>query len=206
MVREDFFRPSPQPPPVEGRLLPVAHCHPKSYLCRLMTNYHSIGKIVATFGVKGEVVLHHQLGKKTSLKGLETIFIEEKTDEMLPYFLQGARIKNEEELFLKFEGIDTKEAAHKLMQKRIWLPQEEFEKYVSKSAPIMLLGYHIIHEDIDLGEILEIIEQPHQLLCKIDYKGREALIPVHEDFLLKIDKKKKQVHVELPEGLLDIYG
>jgi 16S rRNA processing protein RimM len=171
-----------------------------------MTNYHSIGKIVATFGVKGEVVLHHQLGKKTSLKGLETIFIEEKKDEMLPYFLAGARIKNEEELFLKFEGIDTREAAHKLMQKRIWLPQEEFEKYVSKSAPIMLLGYHIINEDTDLGEILEIIEQPHQLLCKIDYKGKEALIPVHEDFLLKIDKKKKQVHVELPEGLLDIYG
>ena len=49
-----------------------------------MTNYNSIGKIVATFGVKGEVVLHHQLGKKTSLKGLETIFIEEKKDEMLP--------------------------------------------------------------------------------------------------------------------------
>src|SRR5690349_4400936 len=64
-----------------------------------MTNYHSIGKIAATFGVKGEVVLHHQLGKKTSLKGLETIFIEEKKDEMLPYFLESTRIKNDEELF-----------------------------------------------------------------------------------------------------------
>ncbi|AEW03257.1 16S rRNA processing protein RimM [Niastella koreensis GR20-10] len=178
----------------------------KSYLCGLMTNYNSIGKIVATFGVKGEVVLQHQLGKKTSLKGLESVFIEEKKDEMLPYFLEGARIKNDDELFLKFEGINTKEAAHKLMQKRVWLPQEEFEKYVSKSAPIMLLGYHIINEGTDLGEILEIIEQPHQLLCRIDLKGKEALIPVHEDFLLKIDKKKKQVHVELPEGLLDIYS
>ena len=171
-----------------------------------MTNYHSIGKIVATFGVKGEVVLQHQLGKKTSLKGLETIFIEEKKDEMLPFFLEGTRIKNEQELFLKFDGIDTKEAAHRLMQKRVWLPQEEFEKYVSKSAPIMMLGFHIINEGTDLGEILEVIEQPHQLLCRIDYKGKEALIPVHEDFLLKIDNDKKQVHVELPEGLLDIYG
>lgn len=171
-----------------------------------MTNYHSVGKIVATFGVKGEVVLHHSLGKKTSLKGLETIFIEVKKDEMLPYFIESTRIRNEEELYLKFEGIDTKEAAHRLMQKRVWLPQEEFEKYVAKSAPIMLLGFHIINEGEDIGEILEVIEQPHQLLCRIDLKGREALIPVHEDFLLKIDKKKKQVHVELPEGLLDIYG
>ena len=171
-----------------------------------MTNYHSVGKIVATFGVKGEVVLHHQLGKKTSLKGLETIFVEVNKDEMLPYFIEATRIKNDEELFLKFDGIDTKEAAHRLMQKRVWLPQEEFEKYVAKTAPIMLLGFHIINEGEDLGEILEVIEQPHQLLCRIDYKGKEALIPVHEDFLLKIDKKKRQVQVELPEGLLDIYG
>jgi 16S rRNA processing protein RimM len=38
------------------------------------------------------------------------------------------------------------------------------------------------------------------------YKGKEALIPIHEQSLLKIDKKKKQVHVEIPDGLLDIYG
>jgi 16S rRNA processing protein RimM len=171
-----------------------------------MTNYHSVGKIVATFGVKGEVLLQHSLGKKTSLKGLETIFVEEKKDELLPFFLESTRIKNDNELFLKFDGIDTKEAAHRLMQKRVWLPQEEFEKYVAKSAPIMLLGFHIINEGEDLGEILEVIEQPHQLLCRIDYKGKEALIPVHEDFLQKIDQKKRQVHVELPDGLLDIYS
>ncbi|MCS3796629.1 ribosome maturation factor RimM [Niastella sp. OAS944] len=171
-----------------------------------MINYHSVGKIVATFGVKGEVVLHHQLGKKTSLKGLETIFIEVKKDEMLPYFLTDTRIKNDEEIFLKFEGIDSKEDAHRLMQKKVWLPREEFDKYVAKTAAILLLGFHIINEGEDLGEILEVIEQPHQLLCRIDYKGKEAFIPIHEDFLLKIDQKKKQVQVELPEGLLDIYG
>jgi len=170
-----------------------------------MKNYHSIGKLVATFGVKGEVVLRHHLGKKTSLKDLETIFIEEKKDELLPYFIETTRIKNDEELFLKFEGIDTKEAAHRLMQKQLWLIQEDFDKYASKSAPIALLGFHIINEGKDLGEVLEVIEQPHQVLCRIDLQGKEALIPVHEGSLLKVDKKKKQVHVELPEGLLDIY-
>lgn len=170
-----------------------------------MKNYHSIGKLVATFGVKGEVVLRHHLGKKTSLKDLETIFIEEKKDELLPYFIQSTRIKNDEELFLKFEGIDTKEAAHRLMQKQLWLIQEDFDKYASKSAPIALLGFHIISEGKDLGEILEVIEQPHQVLCRIDWQGKEALIPIHEGSLQKLDKKKKQVFVELPEGLLDIY-
>jgi 16S rRNA processing protein RimM len=170
-----------------------------------MTNYHSIGKLVATFGVKGEVVLQHYLGKETSLKDLETVFIEAKKDEMLPYFIENTRIKSEEELFIKFEGIETKEAATKLLQRKLWLTQDDFNKYASKSAPIALLGFHIINEGKDLGEILEVIEQPHQVLCRIEVSGKEALIPVHENFLLKIDKKKKQVHVELPDGLLDIY-
>ncbi len=64
----------------------------------------------------------------------------------------------------------------------------------------------MINGSEQLGEVIEVIEQPMQLLCKIMYKEVEALIPIHEESLVKIDKKKKQVHVALPEGLLDIYS
>jgi 16S rRNA processing protein RimM len=170
-----------------------------------MTNYCSIGKLVATFNVKGELVLRHHLGKKSSLKGLETLFIEFNKDELLPYFIVSAKIKSEEEIFLKLEGIDTKESAQKLIQKQVWLTEEEFHKYARSTAPISFLGYHIIDQGNDLGEILEIIEQPHQLLCRIDLRGKEALIPVHQDTLIKIDKRNKQVIVELPDGLLEVF-
>jgi 16S rRNA processing protein RimM len=170
-----------------------------------MTHYCTIGKCVATIGVAGELVLRHHLGKKTSLKGLETLFIEKQKDELLPYFIESIKIKNADEVFVKVEGINTKEAAHTLVQKQVWLPDEDFHKYAGKSAPISLLGYHIINEDNDLGEILEVIEQPHQLLCRISLNGKEALIPVHQETLQKIDKKGKRVMVELPDGLLDIF-
>lgn len=170
-----------------------------------MINYCSIGKIAGTFGFKGEIVLQHHLGKRTSLKGLETIFIEERKGSMLPWFIETTRIKNEQEIFLKLDGLDSKEAAHKLLQKEVWLTEDDFHKYASTAAPISFLGFHIINEKEDLGEILEIIEQPHQVLCRIDLEGKEALIPLHEETLLKIDKKKKQVFVKLPEGLLDVF-
>lgn len=171
-----------------------------------MTNYCSIGKFAATFGFAGELVLHHHLGKKTSLKGLETLFIETHKDELLPYFIQHTKIKNTEEIYIKLEGIDTKEAGRPLVQKQVWLTEEAFQQYAGKSAPISLLGFHIVHAGEDLGEILEVIEQPHQLLCRIMLDGsREALIPVHADTLLKMDKKNRQVTVDLPEGLLDIF-
>ena len=169
-----------------------------------MKNYCNIGKLVATFGLKGEIILKHHLGKKSSLKGLEALFIEIKKVELLPYFIETTKIKNPAELYIKFEGVGTKEAAQKLLQKQVWLPEEEFYKYAGKSAPISLLGFHVINEGNDLGEILEVIEQPHQVLCRITYNNKEVLIPLHAETLQKIDRKNKKILVNLPAGLLSL--
>ena len=168
-------------------------------------NYCSIGKFVATFGVGGELILQHHLGKKSSLKGLETIYLEAAKDEMLPYFIESTRIKTETEIYLKLEDVDTKEAARPFVRREIWLEDSEFHKYAGKSAPISLLGFHIIDNGTDIGEILEVIEQPHQVLCRISHNGKDALIPIHEETLQKLDKKKKQIAVDLPDGLLDVF-
>ena len=68
-----------------------------------------------------------------------------------------------------------------------------------------MLGFHLLNEEEDIGEIIEVIEQPHQILCTILLDGKEALIPIHEESLDKIDQKNRKVHVTLPDGLLDIY-
>jgi 16S rRNA processing protein RimM len=109
-----------------------------------VTNYFHIGKLAATYGVKGQLVLQHNLGKKTSLKGLECIFIEMKKDELLPYFIEESLAKNETEVYLKLEGVDIKEKAQPLVQKKVWLTEEVFKQYASQSVPVSLLGFHII--------------------------------------------------------------
>lgn len=171
-----------------------------------MKDYFSIGKIVASHGLLGEVVLQHALGKKTDLKGLQTIFIEERKDSFLPYFIESTTAKNQEEVYIKLEGLGSKESARRLNQKEVWLLKDDFEKYAAKSSPISLLGFMMVNNGEEIGEVIEVIEQPLQVLCKIIYQGNEALIPIHEESLEKIDKKKKQVHVNLPDGLLDIYS
>jgi len=171
-----------------------------------MTEYFKIGKIVAGHGFKGDLILKHNLGKKTSLKGLEKIFLEESRDSFIPYFPQKSSIRNESEILLKIDGIDTKEKATELLQKEVWLTEIDFKKYASKSAPISYLGYLIMDGDKEVGSIEEVIEQPHQLLCKVKYKNKEALIPVHEDNLIEVDPKKRILYLQLPEGLLEIYS
>ena len=132
-----------------------------------MTQYFKIGKLAASTGLKGNLVLQHSLGKKTSLKGLEAIFIEEKKDNFIPYFIQSSKIRNDQETIIKLEGIDLMEQARKLTPKEVWLAEVDFKKFVAKSSPIALLGFTMINDGVELGVISEVIEQPHQVLCTI---------------------------------------
>lgn len=170
-----------------------------------MEEYLSIGKLVAAHGLAGELLLKHELGKKTSLKGLTALFVEDKKNSFLPWFIERTNIKSEDEIYIKLEDINTREAAQKLVPKKIWLKKIDYKKFAAKTTPSNLLGYIIFDQGKELGEILEIIEQPHQLLCRLEMQGKEVLIPLHEESLQKIDHQKKTVQVTLPEGLLDIY-
>ena len=170
-----------------------------------MNEYINIGRIVASFGLHGELILKHALGKKTQLKEVEAVFIEQHKGSYLPYFVQSSKAKDHEDTYVKLEAVDTKESAARLTGKQVWLLDADFRKLAGKSAPISLLGFQLFTENEDLGPIEEVIEQPHQVLLRISLDGKEALIPLHAETLDKIDHKTKRVYVTLPDGLLDIY-
>ena len=50
-----------------------------------------------------------------------------------------------------------------------------------------------------------IVRFESQNLIGMDYQGSEVLIPIIDQFVLRADKAAKQLHVNLPEGLLDVY-
>ncbi|RFM29634.1 ribosome maturation factor RimM [Deminuibacter soli] len=169
-----------------------------------MTEYVHIGKLVATFGVAGEVIVVHALGR-TQFKDVEALFIEEKKGSYLPYFITAVKPKGTEELLFMLDGITSKEAAHKLLAKNVWLLQADFAKVVNKNSPISLLGYLVYNEGEPVGKVNEVIEQPHQTLLQVNLNGKEALLPLHDETLDRIDRDKFEVFLNLPEGLLDIY-
>lgn len=170
-----------------------------------MNNNINIGKIVATFGVEGAVILKHGLGKKVNFKDVETIFVELTKGKPLPYFISAAKAKTHDETNLQFEGVITKEKAHLLVGKQVWIAEEDFRKLAGKQSAIALLGYSILEDNKLIGVVNEVIEQPHQILLSTLVKEKEVYIPLHENSLEKVDHKKREIHVVLPEGLLDIY-
>ena len=170
-----------------------------------MENYLRIGKIVAAFGLQGELILVHELGKKSDLKGLDALFVELRQGDMMPYFPEKAKGRTLEETLIKLEGINTPESAKPLIRKNVWLREADARRLTAASAPLSLIGFLVVEGRKNIGEVLEVIEQPMQVLLRVDHKGHEAYIPLHEQTLVKIDQKAKKIHVKLPDGLLDVY-
>jgi 16S rRNA processing protein RimM len=156
-------------------------------------------------GLKGDMIVLHHLGKKIAVSKIKIIFLEQKKDELLPYFVENIRKKAENELLVKLEGIDSKESATKFLRRDVWMKEEEIQVHTQKNNPIGWVGYHVLDQEKDLGPILEIIEQPHQVLCRLEIDTKEVLIPINEQTLLKVDHQSKMVLLTLPDGLLEVY-
>jgi 16S rRNA processing protein RimM len=168
-------------------------------------SYRNIGKIVSAFGLKGDLIVLHHLGKKIAISKIKVIFLEQKKDELLPYFVENIRKKGDGELYLKLEGIDSKEAGTKFLRREVWMKEEEIQMHTQKNNPIGWVGYNVMDQGKDLGPVLEVIEQPHQVLCRLEIDTKEVLIPINEQTLLKVDHKNRTVLLTLPDGLLDVY-
>lgn len=170
-----------------------------------MHQYYEVGKLVATFGVKGALILQHTLQKNATLKDVHCLFIAEKKDSFLPYFLEYIHKKGEQELLLKIEMIDTKEEATQLLKKKIWLAEKDFKRYADTNSLIYLLGFTVIAEQKKIGEIVEIIDNTVQQLAKIIIAQKEVFLPLHSQTIIKIDITRREIQLTLPEGLLDVY-
>ncbi len=160
---------------------------------------------MATHGLEGHLVLKHELGRRSAFQDVVVFFIEMAGKEMLPYFPQEIKVKNESEVHILFEGVDTREKARLLLKKGVWLPETSARKLAAKNAPLALLDFHVLASGQDLGPVLEVIEQPLQILLRLEIRGREVLIPLNESTLRQIDHSRRVIEVELPDGLLEVY-
>jgi len=151
------------------------------------------------------MIVQHHLGNKIAVAKIKVIFLEQKKDDLLPYFVEAARKKGENDLYLKLEGIDSKEAASKFMRREVWMIEEEVQIHTRKDNPIGWVGYCVVDKGNDLGPIVEIIEQPHQVLGRLEINSKEVLIPINDQTLEKIDHKKRRLLLNLPDGLLEVY-
>jgi 16S rRNA processing protein RimM len=79
------------------------------------------------------------------------------------------------------------------------------EPFFAPTSWDYFLGYTLIDDTTgEIGTIAGIDDTTFNTLFVVETPTDELLIPANTDFITAIDEKNKQIHVELPEGLLDI--
>jgi 16S rRNA processing protein RimM len=165
-------------------------------------DYVAVAKIVNTHGYKGRIVIVYTAALPYVFTVGEALFIDMGNGK-LPYFVTYYRPTKPGEAFVELDGISTKEDAKLLIKKDIFI-EEKFSNKKKVFTLSDIIGYTICNKDEKLGLITDFYEMPHQNLLQFDYQGKKVLMPLHDDFVIDIDKKNKCISVDIPEGLLEI--
>ncbi|MCX6334341.1 MAG: ribosome maturation factor RimM [Bacteroidia bacterium] len=162
-----------------------------------------LGRISKVHGYEGAVTVKLEKTFIENIPYMESVFLEIE-GKPVPFFIDESEYPGSDILRLKFEGYGTFEKVNEFTGCRVFLTTGEKEH---TSAGVMSFqNYKVILPDNNLvGTISDIIENPGQWLLNISTPDKkEILIPFHEDLIRSIDKRKKVIIMDLPEGLLEI--
>ena len=164
-----------------------------------------IGKIVATHGLQGAVILKHIVGKSDWLQKDAVLFAELRKGSHIPYFTTAAKAANDEEYIVNLEDVNTVEDAKKLIGKQVYVQEDILSKHTTDS-PLLWIGFNMVdREKGSLGPVEDVLQAGPQWLAKLTIEGKEALIPLVPEILLEVNIRNKYIRVALPEGLLEVY-
>lgn len=165
-----------------------------------------LGKVTKLYSFKGEVILYLDVDDPSKYSDLDSVLLDEK-GSLVPYFIEKSTPSAEGKIRVKFEDIDSEEEARRIVGKDLRLPlsmlppsgKDDFYRHE-------VIGF-VVHDKAhgEIGPIDHIIETPGNPLFSIKVDFNEVLIPINDDIITKINKKKRTIHVDCPEGLLDMY-
>lgn len=161
-----------------------------------------VGYVSKTHGLAGEVTVN-TLPECPDLSSIQSVFLE-KGGNLVPYFIRSVSIKGDK-AFVKFEDVDSIDKASELKGASLYLGKSERPRLArGEFYNDEVVGFDIVENDNELGKVTDIMEAGPNRFLVLDHNGKEVLIPINGPFIKSINKSKKRVTVDLPEGFLDI--
>ena len=165
-----------------------------------------VGKIVKKYSFKGELLIKLDTDEPEQFENLESVLINLRGN-LVPFFIESSQLHKSELLRIKFEDVDTEDDADSLIKSELYLPlnflpELEGDKFYYHE----IIGFKVEDKNFgNVGIITGVNDSTAQALFEIDRNGTEILIPMNDEFIIKVDKPNKTIFVETPEGLIDLY-
>ncbi|MBN9294721.1 MAG: 16S rRNA processing protein RimM [Flavobacteriia bacterium] len=168
--------------------------------------YH-LGYVSKLHGFKGEVSLFLDVTDPSEYRKLDMLFIE-LNGNLTPFIIEKIQLTSKNFALVKFDGINSEDEASFLVKKQLYLPVSTLPKLSGTDFyDHEIIGFKVI--DLHFGEVgvmEQVIDLPVNPLFQIIHQsGSEVLIPLRKDFITRIDRENKELHLDVPQGLIEIY-
>ena len=157
--------------------------------------YLEAGKIVATFGVRGEVKLQPWCDSAAFLKQFKKLYVDDAPLEVL-----SARV-HKEMLIVLFRGVEDVNAAMALKNKVVYFAREDAKLPEGRFFIADLIGAAVEDENgVFVGELTEVLDMPASQVYVVRGQS-EHTIPAVPEFILDVDADAGRIRVHLIEGM-----
>jgi 16S rRNA processing protein RimM len=165
---------------------------------------YKIGVIAKPHGLKGEVTILLE-DTQVDWDATKSVFVLTGASQLVPYFIENISVRGTK-AFLKFEDVDSPELAASISKREIYLPKSERPKSgKGEFYDDEISGFTVTDElNGELGTVEGVEMSGMNRLIVVKNGDKEILIPVNSPFILSINKTRKKISVNLPEGFLDI--
>ena len=162
---------------------------------------YKIGRLGKAHGVKGEV----------SVQFDDDIFDTTDADYLIleidgilvPFFMEEYRFRNDSLALVKFCDVDTQQRASELTGCDVYFPRSVADEGTEGLSLSMLVGFDIVDASDNkvVGKIAAIDDSTQNVLFELE---DGTLIPASDDLITNIDTNRRQIIMQIPEGLLEI--
>ncbi len=165
-----------------------------------------VGKIVKKYSFKGELLVKLDTDDPEEFLEMESVFVEQGKN-LIPFFIESLSLHKSSLLRVKFEEVETEADANQLLGSELFMPLNLLPPLSGKKFYYHeIIGFEAIDVNFGrLGIVRGVNDTTAQHLFEIDHKGKEVLIPVNDDIIKNVDREKKILQLQAPEGLIELY-
>lgn len=187
----------------------------RNYLCKknkssimiLREELVHIGKIIKPHGLNGELEIEID---SEFFDECDPPYIVIETDGIfIPYFIKEYRYKNDISYLFSLKGIEDDVEAKEMIKREVYIHEKYLGEGISASeleGNEYFIGFSVLNEREELiGKIVDIDDTTENILFLLHNKEEEEIIiPASDDFIIEINETKKEIIMNLPEGLLSL--
>lgn len=166
---------------------------------------YKIGKLGKPHGVKGEITFAIT---DDVFDRVDADYLVLDIDGILvPFYLEEYRFKNDDNVLVKFEDIDTQEQVRAYTGCEVYFPRHLSDSDEENMSWAEIIGFQLVDAVSGrvVGTIDHVDDSTLNLLFEITSpEGEALLIPANNDLIEEVDIVKKMIRMAIPEGLLEL--